>query len=209
MEYNNKQLQIIETAEKLFATKGYNGTSVRDIAEDAGVNLAMISYYFGSKEKLMQAIFEERTRYVIVRIENLLKDDQLSPIEKIYALVDDYVARFCEKQQFFKLMLVEQMFEKNTVVIDSLNEMKKRNGEFIEKLIKDGQKKKAFKPNIDTVLLMNTMVGTITQSFISKDYYRFYHNLQKVPDEKYIAQLRTKISTHVKEVLKAILTYEA
>ena len=57
MEYNDKQIAIINTAEKLFALNGFDGTSVRDIAHEAGVNLAMISYYFGSKEKLMEAVF--------------------------------------------------------------------------------------------------------------------------------------------------------
>ncbi|RYD90762.1 MAG: TetR/AcrR family transcriptional regulator, partial [Sphingobacteriales bacterium] len=58
MAYNEKQLQIMRTAESLFAQKGYDGASVRDIAEAAGVNSAMISYYFGSKEGLIKALFE-------------------------------------------------------------------------------------------------------------------------------------------------------
>jgi len=61
MNYSEKQLQIIGTAERLFSTKGFDGTSVRDIADEAGVNIAMISYYFGSKEKLMEALFERRS----------------------------------------------------------------------------------------------------------------------------------------------------
>ena len=44
MEYSEKQWQIMESAEQLFAEQGFNGTSVRDIAEKANVNLAMISY---------------------------------------------------------------------------------------------------------------------------------------------------------------------
>ena len=60
MEYSEKQVQIMEAAEKLFAEKGFNGTSVRDIAETADVNLAMISYYFGSKDKLLEAMFTYR-----------------------------------------------------------------------------------------------------------------------------------------------------
>ena len=60
MEYNDKQVQIMEIAEILFAEKGFNGTSVRDIAEKANVNLAMISYYFGSKDKLLEALFGYR-----------------------------------------------------------------------------------------------------------------------------------------------------
>jgi AcrR family transcriptional regulator len=60
MELNDKKIQIIETAERLFAERGFDGTSVRDIAHEAGVNIAMISYYFGSKENLMEALLEWR-----------------------------------------------------------------------------------------------------------------------------------------------------
>jgi AcrR family transcriptional regulator len=55
MEFTDKQIQIIDIAERLFAERGFDGTSVRDIADEAGINVAMISYYFGSKEKLMEA----------------------------------------------------------------------------------------------------------------------------------------------------------
>jgi AcrR family transcriptional regulator len=208
MAYNEKQLQIITTAERLFANKGYSGTSVRDIAEEANVNVAMISYYFGSKEKLMQAVFEERSRHIVLRIETLLKDDTLSPLDKVNALIDDYGERIMHKQQFMKIMLVEQMLEKNTVVTDSINEMKKRNGEFIEKLIHDGQKKKAFAKNIDTVMLMSTMVGIMMQTYINKDYYRFYNNLQHMNDEAFEQFYKEKMISHTKIVIKSILTHE-
>ncbi|WP_431212540.1 TetR family transcriptional regulator [Puia sp. P3] len=55
---SDKREHILTSAEKLFAEKGFDGTSVRDIAQLAGVNLAMISYYFGSKEKLLEALIE-------------------------------------------------------------------------------------------------------------------------------------------------------
>jgi AcrR family transcriptional regulator len=47
IEFTEKQLAIITTAERLFSIKGFEGTSVRDIAQEAGINVAMISYYFG------------------------------------------------------------------------------------------------------------------------------------------------------------------
>ncbi|MEO6348401.1 MAG: TetR family transcriptional regulator, partial [Aquaticitalea sp.] len=57
MSLNDKQIQILEVAEKLFAEHGFDGTSVRQIAHEADINIAMISYYFGSKEKLLEALF--------------------------------------------------------------------------------------------------------------------------------------------------------
>ncbi|MBF2093022.1 helix-turn-helix transcriptional regulator, partial [Flavobacterium psychrophilum] len=55
-DFNDKQIEIILVAEKLFAEKGFDGTSIRDIAKTAGINIAMISYYFGSKEKLLESV---------------------------------------------------------------------------------------------------------------------------------------------------------
>jgi len=49
--------KLISAAQRLFAARGYNGVSVRDIATEAGVNSASIGYYFGGKEKLLAEIY--------------------------------------------------------------------------------------------------------------------------------------------------------
>ena len=116
MDYNDKQIQIIATAEKLFASKGFDGTSVRDIAEAAGINLAMISYYFGSKEKLMEALFDQRTGHIKMRVESLLKDDALDPFEKLGVLIDEHINKAIDLQLFYKIMVTEQMINKNHVI---------------------------------------------------------------------------------------------
>src|SRR5437868_10529650 len=144
MEYNDKQIQIIEAAEKLFADKGFKGTSVRDIADEADINVAMISYYFGSKEQLMEAIFAVRIGSIQIRIENLIKDESLSPFEKINMLVDEHIERVAKKECFIKIMLIEQVINKNPEVIKAANHLKMKNAELVSQLIKDGQKKGAF-----------------------------------------------------------------
>lgn len=50
--------RILDTAETLFASKGFAETSLRAITSKAGVNLAAVNYHFGSKEALIQAVFE-------------------------------------------------------------------------------------------------------------------------------------------------------
>src|SRR5436305_14901601 len=100
MAYNDKHIQIIETAEQLFSKKGYEATTVRDIAEQAGVNIAMISYYFGSKEKLLEALFNHRLGDLRMRVENLLKNDSLSPFQKVDILIDDHIERVVHHEGF-------------------------------------------------------------------------------------------------------------
>lgn len=209
MYYNEKQKQIIVTAERLFAVKGYDGTSVRDIAEEAGVNIAMISYYFGSKEKLMEALFEQRSNNIKLRVESLLQDNSTPPFEKMYLLVDEYIERIMNKQTFFKIMICEQVINKNPVIVKLIHDLKKKNVEETYKLIKEGQQKGDFKKNIDVVMVINTLIGTVTQMVITADYYREFNQLHAIPDDQFEQQVRQKLSEHIKILFKALLSNDA
>lgn len=52
--------RILDAGERLFMAHGYEGTSMRQITGEAGVNLAAVNYHFGSKESLMQEVFRRR-----------------------------------------------------------------------------------------------------------------------------------------------------
>ena len=58
----DKKDQIIASAQKLFALRGYDATSIRDICQDADVNVAMVNYYFGSKEGMFREMVEQSFR---------------------------------------------------------------------------------------------------------------------------------------------------
>src|SRR6478609_8294465 len=109
MEYNDKQVQIMETAEILFAEKGFNGTSVRDIAEKAHVNLAMISYYFGSKDKLLEALFSYRGEHLKMKLESMIENKELTVTEKMNTLIDHYIDKIMKQQCFSRIMAREQV----------------------------------------------------------------------------------------------------
>lgn len=54
--------RILDVAEELFADRGVDRVSIRDITEEAKVNLAAVNYHFGGKEELISAVFERRVR---------------------------------------------------------------------------------------------------------------------------------------------------
>jgi AcrR family transcriptional regulator len=207
--YNEKQLQIIETSQRLFSLKGFDGTSVRDIAEEAGINVAMISYYFGSKEKLMEAIFEVKIGRVQMRVEELLNDTSITPLQKVNTLIDEHIERVMQSQQFYRIMICEQVSNTNTAIMQKVKQLKVRNAELITELIKDGQKKGDFKKKVDVVLMVNTLVGTVWHSITGKEHFREFTNSQALTDEEYENQLKKKLSIHIKTLFKAILTNEA
>src|SRR5215467_3557267 len=100
----DKKQHILQTAEELFAEKGFEGTSIRELSRKAKTNIAMISYYFGSKEKLFEALIENRTSFMRERLEGLNRNSQLEPLEKIDLVIDSYVERICLNQRFHRIM---------------------------------------------------------------------------------------------------------
>jgi AcrR family transcriptional regulator len=207
-EFSEKQIQILDVAEQLFATKGFDGTSVRDIAQEAGVNIAMISYYFGSKEKLLEAVFEHRTAYLRSAIENMLLNNDVAPLNKIYSLIDHFVDKVMTQQPFHTIMAREPIGDKDSVIKNLMGEAKRRNYELIKKLIGEGQRKGAFKKNIDIPFMMMTMVGTANQLLTAQHHYKELSNLQSMPEEEFQEHIRKKLSTHLKRLFKAILSNE-
>jgi AcrR family transcriptional regulator len=209
MTYNEKQLEIISVAETLFSDKGFAGTSVREIAEAAGVNVAMISYYFNSKEKLMEAIFTERTTRMTEKLEKLLQDEKLTPFEKLEVVVDDYINKLIDKHKFYKLMYFEQMLDNNPAINTLLQQLKIRNGELVSKLIIDGQEKKVFRKNIDVSFMMHTMIGTIMHSFMNRDNYRTTNTLESLSDDEFLDQYKTRLKKYMKDLFKLTILNEA
>jgi len=69
------QNKLIEAAEELFCGRGFNETSVRDIAAAAGCNVASVNYYFGGKDNLYLEIWRRRLSF--------MRDSRLASIEKV------------------------------------------------------------------------------------------------------------------------------
>ncbi|AKG34876.1 TetR/AcrR family transcriptional regulator [Paenibacillus durus] len=79
-EENDVKLRILQAAKKLFAQQGFNATTVRQICEEAGANVSLVSYYFGGKDKVFEALFKEYFS------QDILNGDELSRIDAVSGL---------------------------------------------------------------------------------------------------------------------------
>ncbi|HEX4849604.1 MAG TPA: TetR family transcriptional regulator, partial [Puia sp.] len=103
----DKRDHIISKAIELFALKGFEGTSIRDLATAADVNVAMINYYFGSKEKLFEVLIERKSVSTRGSLEEIAKDKTLSSMGKIDRVIESYVERFFAHRQFYRVIQQE------------------------------------------------------------------------------------------------------
>jgi AcrR family transcriptional regulator len=83
--------KIKEAAHKLFTQKGFAATKTRDIAAEAGINLALLNYYFRSKEKLFEIIMLENMEQFIRGVALIMLDEHTSVQEKIEKLISMYI----------------------------------------------------------------------------------------------------------------------
>jgi len=69
------ELKIVASAEKLFYQKGKAGTSMQDIADDAGINRTLLNYYFRSKDQLFEAVFRKALAHIVPSLVSMLHSD--------------------------------------------------------------------------------------------------------------------------------------
>ncbi|MFI5148804.1 MAG: TetR/AcrR family transcriptional regulator [Bacteroidia bacterium] len=83
--------KILEAARKLFTRHGFDAVKTRDIAAESGFNLALLNYYFKSKEKLFDRIMQENMKEFMQGLGGILNNEE-TPLElKIKLLVEYYV----------------------------------------------------------------------------------------------------------------------
>jgi AcrR family transcriptional regulator len=99
METMTTEQRILKAADKIFTQKGYAATRTRDIAEEAGTNLALLNYYFGSKEKLFKYVVQGKLKMLLGAMGPALSDGQISLEEKIILITENYTSLLLENEE--------------------------------------------------------------------------------------------------------------
>jgi TetR/AcrR family transcriptional regulator len=87
---SNTELIILEAARKVFIHKGFAGARMQEIADEAGINKALLHYYFRGKDQLFEAVFAQAVASFLPVIKNVL-EAEMPFREKIVKFVDTYV----------------------------------------------------------------------------------------------------------------------
>jgi len=95
--------QILEAADELFGEQGLDGVSVRDVAVRAGVNKALVFYYFGSKERLFEAVLERYYQAHRAALEASFRSD-VPFAERLHAVVDAYLDFIDQHRRYPRLV---------------------------------------------------------------------------------------------------------
>ena len=198
-EYTEVQVKIIEAARKLFVRKGLKGTTVRDIAAESGVNVAMVNYYFRSKEKLFDTIFEEATSILAEKLFHLA-DSDLPFFELIRQWIYSYYDMLFKYPDFPVFVLTELVA--NPQKIDQKFKNKNLYGLYnkFSKRIQEEEAKGTVCPIPIPDFLLNVVSLSIFPFAASQIAIRFLN----IPDAEYMKSLEKHREYVADFVIRAI-----
>ena len=197
----DKKQHLINTAIQLFAVNGFEGTSMRDLAASADVNLSMINYYFGTKEKLLENLIETRNETTKGILDEIAHNSRLSGMEKINIIIENSVTRIFAQRDFQRVVHQELMLNNREQLQDSIVDLVFPNSLAIQKIIEAGIESGEFKA-VDAGLTVASIMGTIHQLVQSRKLCNKF--LEK--DNSYVPyddpEFRKRVINHLLQLAK-------
>lgn len=92
----NVEQDITDAARKVFQEKGFKEATMRDIAAEANINMAMLHYYFRSKDNLFYIVFDEAFKMLYSKIILIISNEEFDLFQKIRTIVSEYITFFSE-----------------------------------------------------------------------------------------------------------------
>ena len=203
----SKEENILFAAEELFAENGFEGTSTREIAKAANVNISMISYYFGSKEKLYEKLVEYRMTEGRFFSQDILERTDINEWQKIEKIVDQFSNKVRTQKCFYRIMQREQLHTKTPQIVEFLKQTKLSFISMYSKVLEAGLEKGIFTKNPPIYLLHSTVSGTLFYGSNGIEMYKEFLNYGD-SNEEFEDQFYGELNKHIKHILKDLLGYE-
>lgn len=194
--------KIKSAAKTVFYNKGFAATRTRDIAEEAGLNLALLNYYFRSKAKLFEIIMSETFAGFIGGMKVILNDEGTSLEEKVKIIAERYIDFIIKEPEIPTFILTEirnnpDGLLKRLPIREIVNE-----SVFIKQFQEAVEKKEISEPN-PLHFLMN-LLGLVVFPFIAKPIIMGSRNLETEQFNNLILERKKKIPIWIKAMFTAV-----
>ncbi|MDP4183596.1 MAG: TetR/AcrR family transcriptional regulator [Bacteroidota bacterium] len=191
---DNTEEKILDAARKVFITKGLDGARMQEIADEAGINKALLHYYFRTKQNLFDAVFEEAFFKLIPHVVNLLTLD-IPFLERIEKAIDKYFD-VINANPFIPLFVLHEINRDP----DKLASLLKKQGVNPEKLklIVEAEVKAGRIIDIRHEHLMLNIISMIVMSFAARPLFqRMFFENQEEQYEEFLKQRKQEITRFV------------
>jgi AcrR family transcriptional regulator len=187
--------KIKEAARTVFMKKGYSATRTRDIAKEAGLNLALLNYYFRSKEKLFEIIMVEKMQKLLGVIATVINDNATTLEKKLELLTVNYI---------------DMLTHNPDLPIFVLSELRNNSDHLIEKFqfgnfIKESSFFKQLqvnRPDVNPLHFVINLLGATISPFIAKPIFQAAGNLNQKDFDAMMEERKKLIPKWIRSMLQ-------
>ena len=171
---NSAKSKIFKTAAALFAEKGYNAVSMREISQLSGLSKPTIYYYFGSKEGIYSELIHSGIEHMDAVLVQVAKMDT-PVVEKLKKVARIYFKSCKDFPEYTRLLLNITLSTEKLEFLDNIEEHVNEKNEMGYALVQEGINKGEFKSTTDPMIVARTFSGALV-------HYVIHHLMDKEAD---------------------------
>ena len=186
--------KILLAASKVFTEKGFSGTRTRDIAEEAGINLALLNYYFRTKEKLFEQVMKVKIVLLFGQIIPIVTNEKTTLEEKIDLASAKYFD-ILTKNPNLPIFVLSEIQKKTSDVKSILPFEKVLNNSFLMKQIKER------KPDINPFHFLFNFLSMTVFPFLGKPILQSFDLMTDKEFQQFVEERKTMVPMWIKTML--------
>lgn len=191
---------ILEAAQAVFLEKGLAGARMQEIADRAGINKALLHYYFRSKDKLSALIIERAIGVILPRVMAVL-DTDLELFDKIRLVVDTYLT-FVSRNSFLPLFIVNEVNRNPQFFFRTVVEKERTHLDKFRRQVEEAVAQGRIHPITPAQLFMNVM-SLVIFPFLGKPIIQVGLGLSDEDFKREMEHRRTEVAEFVIRAIRA------
>ncbi len=199
---NKTEKAILTAARKVFTRKGYSGARMEDIAKEAGINRALLHYYFRTKDRMFDLVFEQRIREFFVGLAQIISRP-LPLFDKIRAIVEHDINMILAQPDLpiFIMQELTQNPERLIAVAKNSGIGPATMMKTYRAQVKEAVDKKLIRPIEGGQLLINIM-SLCVYPFVAKPMIKAVQDLDDDQFEKMIKKRKQEVPEFIIDAIK-------
>jgi TetR/AcrR family transcriptional regulator len=192
--------RILDAARKVFVRKGMYGARMQDIADEAGINKAMVHYYFKNKQRLFEEIFMEAASKLFPKIEEIFVSEQPLFL-KIEQFCDEYITVVIENP-YLPLFVLNEMNQDPVYFMNKIWGKNKgpKPQKFLEQIGEEVKKGRI--RNINPLHLLMNLISMTVFPFVSKPLFQMNLGIDELQFRMFMEQRKKEIPKFIIDAIK-------
>lgn len=199
MKEEGTEEKILKAAREAFTQKGMHGARMQEIADKAGINKALLHYYYRSKDQLFLAVFQSILGEMIPKLFPVFISD-LSLEDKIYKLTDIYI-EFLKKNQDLPLFVLFELQQHPERLVSNMNLKSLNQFEKIQKQLDEEAEKGNIKP-IKLPHFIANFISMMVFPFVARPMMKTVLQINQDQYEQLMEERKTEIPRFMINALK-------